>query len=71
MAVQSGVSRGLITYYFRDKQQLAHELLARYLDGIAVLTNVTGTPDERLAAIIAAHCSPWTRASRSSAWSSA
>jgi AcrR family transcriptional regulator len=52
ITARAGVSRGLITYYFPGKQQLAHELLGRYLDGIAALTNVTGTPDERLAAII-------------------
>jgi AcrR family transcriptional regulator len=52
ITARAGVSRGLITYYFPGKEQLAHELLGRYLDGIAELTNVTGTPDERLAAII-------------------
>lgn len=52
ITARAGVSRGLITYYFPGKQQLAHELLGRYLEGIAELTNVTGTPDERLAAII-------------------
>ena len=52
ITAHAGVSRGLITYYFPGKQQLAHELLDRYLDGIAELTNVTGTPDECLAAII-------------------
>lgn len=52
ITARAGVSRGLITYYFPGKQQLAHELLGRYLDGIAALTGVTGTTDERLAAII-------------------
>jgi AcrR family transcriptional regulator len=52
ITARAGVSRGLITYYFPGKQQLAHELLGRYLDGIAALTGVTGSPDERLAAII-------------------
>lgn len=52
ITARAGVSRGLITYYFPGKQQLAHELLGRYLDGIAALTGVTGTPDERLAAVI-------------------
>lgn len=52
ITARAGVSRGLITYYFPGKEQLAHELLDRYLDGITGLTNVTGTPDERLAAII-------------------
>jgi len=52
ITARAGVSRGLITYYFPGKQQLVHELLGRYLDGVAELTNVPGTPDERLAAII-------------------
>ncbi|MFI7676870.1 TetR/AcrR family transcriptional regulator [Actinophytocola sp. NPDC049390] len=52
ITARAGVSRGLITYYFPGKLQLAHELLGRYLDGIAALTGVTGTPDERLASII-------------------
>jgi AcrR family transcriptional regulator len=52
ITARAGVSRGLITYYFPGKQQLVHELLGRYLDGVAELTNVTGTPDQRLAAII-------------------
>jgi AcrR family transcriptional regulator len=52
ITARAGVSRGLITYYFPGKQQLAHELLSRYLDGIAALTGVPGSPDERLAAII-------------------
>ncbi|WP_459706179.1 TetR/AcrR family transcriptional regulator [Actinophytocola sp. KF-1] len=52
ITARAGVSRGLITYYFPGKQRMAHELLGRYLDGIAALTRVTGTPDERLAAII-------------------
>jgi AcrR family transcriptional regulator len=52
ITARAGVSRGLLTYYFPDKQQLVHELLSRYLDGVAQLTNVVGTPDERLSAII-------------------
>jgi AcrR family transcriptional regulator len=52
ITARAGVSRGLITYYFPGKQQLVHELLSRYLDGVAELTNVTGTPDQRLASII-------------------
>jgi AcrR family transcriptional regulator len=52
ITARAGVSRGLLTYYFAGKQQLVHELLSRYLDGVAELTNVTGTPDEQLAAII-------------------
>ena len=52
ITASAGVSRGLITYYFPGKRQLAHELLSRYLDGVAQLIGVTGTPDERLAAII-------------------
>ncbi len=46
------VSRGLITYYFATKQSLAAELLDRWLDGIGALLDLTGTADERLAAII-------------------
>ncbi len=34
------------------KQQLVHELLSCYLDGVTELANVIGSPDERLAAII-------------------
>lgn len=49
---RAAVSRGLVTYYFPGKQQLAHELLGRYLDGVAQLIGVAGTPDERLAALI-------------------
>ncbi|MFJ3671239.1 TetR/AcrR family transcriptional regulator [Streptomyces sp. NPDC090106] len=49
---RAGVSRGLLTYYFPGKQNLVDELLDRYLDGVTALTDVTGTPDERLAAII-------------------
>jgi len=52
ITARAGVSRGLITYYFPGKQQLVQELLSRHLDGVAELTNVPGTPDERLAAII-------------------
>jgi AcrR family transcriptional regulator len=48
----AGVSRGLITYYFPGKQQLAHELLGRYLDGVAALVGTGGDPDERLAKVI-------------------
>ncbi|MDX6282389.1 MAG: hypothetical protein QOH03_3460 [Kribbellaceae bacterium] len=46
------VSRGLVTYYFATKQQLAAELLDRWLDGIGAILTLTGTPDERLAGII-------------------
>ncbi|MDX2973111.1 TetR/AcrR family transcriptional regulator [Kribbella solani] len=48
----AGVSRGLVAYYFGTKEQLAAELLDRWLDGIAALLTLQGTPDERLAAII-------------------
>ncbi|MFF3501804.1 TetR/AcrR family transcriptional regulator [Streptomyces sp. NPDC003247] len=52
ITTRAGVSRGLLTYYFPGKQNLVDELLDRYLDGVSALVEVTGTPDERLAAII-------------------
>jgi AcrR family transcriptional regulator len=52
ITARAGVSRGLITYYFPGKQNLVDELLDRYLDEVAAVLDVTGTPDERLAAII-------------------
>lgn len=52
ITARAGVSRGLITYYFPGKHELAAELLGRYLDGLTALLAATGTPDERLAAII-------------------
>lgn len=52
ITARAGVSRGLLTYYFPGKQSLVDELLDRYLDGVATLVEVRGTPDERLAAII-------------------
>lgn len=52
ITARAGVSRGLITYYFPGKQELVSELLGRYLDGLMALLDVTGTPDERLAATI-------------------
>ncbi|MEU4193475.1 helix-turn-helix domain-containing protein [Kribbella sp. NPDC026611] len=48
----AGVSRGLVSYYFATKEQLAAELLDRWLDGIAGILTIQGTPDERLAGII-------------------
>ncbi|RZU14128.1 TetR family transcriptional regulator [Kribbella rubisoli] len=48
----AGVSRGLVSYYFATKEQLAAELLDRWLDGIAGILTIEGTPDERLAGII-------------------
>ena len=48
----AGVSRGLVSYYFATKEQLAAELLDRWLDGIAAILTLQGTPDERLAGII-------------------
>jgi AcrR family transcriptional regulator len=48
----AGVSRGLVSYYFATKEQLAAELLDRWLDGIAGILSIQGTPDERLAGII-------------------
>lgn len=52
ITARAGVSRGLITYYFPGKHELVAELLGRYLDGLGALLDVTGTPDERLAATI-------------------
>ncbi|MFJ4835391.1 TetR/AcrR family transcriptional regulator [Streptomyces sp. NPDC088747] len=52
ITTRAGVSRGLLTYYFPGKQNLVDELLDRYLDGVSALVEVTGTPDERLAAMI-------------------
>ncbi|WP_232828517.1 TetR/AcrR family transcriptional regulator [Kribbella monticola] len=49
---RAGVSRGLVTYYFPGKTRLAAELLDRWLDGIAGIIELPGTPDERLAGII-------------------
>ncbi|MFD7160357.1 TetR/AcrR family transcriptional regulator [Kribbella sp. NPDC059898] len=48
----AGVSRGLVSYYFATKEQLAAELLDRWLDGITGILSIQGTPDERLAGII-------------------
>ena len=48
----AGVSRGLVSYYFATKEQLAAELLDRWLDGITAILTIPGTPDERLAGII-------------------
>jgi AcrR family transcriptional regulator len=48
----AGVSRGLVAYYFATKEQLAAELLDRWLDGITGILTIQGTPDERLAGII-------------------
>ncbi|NUS00807.1 MAG: TetR/AcrR family transcriptional regulator [Kribbellaceae bacterium] len=48
----AGVSRGLVSYYFATKEHLAAELLDRWLDGIAAILTIEGTPDERLAGII-------------------
>ncbi|GAA3098107.1 AcrR family transcriptional regulator [Kribbella aluminosa] len=48
----AGVSRGLVSYYFATKEQLAAELLDRWLDGVAGILTIQGTPDERLAGII-------------------
>ncbi|MFC7648909.1 TetR/AcrR family transcriptional regulator [Streptosporangium lutulentum] len=52
ITARAGVSRGLITYYFPGKQNLVDNLLDRYIDSVTDILNVTGTPDERLAAII-------------------
>ena len=52
ITAQADVSRGLVSYYFATKEQLAAELLDRWLDGIAAILTIQGTPDERLAGII-------------------
>jgi AcrR family transcriptional regulator len=52
VTARAGVSRGLVSYYFSSKDQLAAELLDRWLDGIAGILTIEGTPDERLAGII-------------------
>ncbi|ADB30110.1 transcriptional regulator, TetR family [Kribbella flavida DSM 17836] len=52
VTARAGVSRGLVAYYFPSKRELAAQLLDRWLDGIAGLLAITGTPDERLAGII-------------------
>ncbi|GAA2109129.1 TetR/AcrR family transcriptional regulator [Actinomadura alba] len=52
ITARAGVSRDLITYYFPDKRALVEEILDRNLDSFADLVEVSGTPDERLAAII-------------------
>ncbi|WP_344979396.1 TetR/AcrR family transcriptional regulator [Streptosporangium fragile] len=49
---RAGVSRGLITYYFPGKQNLVDKLLDRYISSVTSILDVTGTPDERLAAAI-------------------
>lgn len=49
---RAGVSRGLASYYFPNKHLLVDELLDAYLDGVAAIVEIPGTPDERLAAII-------------------
>ncbi|HEX2131544.1 MAG TPA: TetR/AcrR family transcriptional regulator [Actinophytocola sp.] len=52
ITARAGVSRGLVTYYFPGKHELVVELLGRYLEGLNGLLAVTGTADERLAAMI-------------------
>jgi AcrR family transcriptional regulator len=49
---RAGVSRGLASYYFPNKHLLVDELLDAYLDGVAAIIEIPGTPDERLAGII-------------------
>ncbi|SFJ52858.1 TetR/AcrR family transcriptional regulator [Amycolatopsis sacchari] len=49
---RAGVSRGLASYYFPNKHLLVDELIDAYLDGVAAVVDVPGTPDERLAGII-------------------
>ncbi|GAB2676240.1 TetR/AcrR family transcriptional regulator [Kribbella swartbergensis] len=52
ITARAGVSRGLVSYYFATKEQLAAELLDRWLDGITAILTLQGTPDERLAGMI-------------------
>ncbi|TDD19654.1 TetR/AcrR family transcriptional regulator [Kribbella turkmenica] len=52
ITARADVSRGLVAYYFATKEQLAAELLDRWLDGITGILTIEGTPDERLAGII-------------------
>lgn len=52
ITARAGVSRGLITYYFPTKHDLARKVLARYLEWLLALVDVDGTSAERLAAII-------------------
>ncbi|MEU9336338.1 TetR/AcrR family transcriptional regulator [Streptomyces sp. NPDC048290] len=52
ITTRAGVSRGLLNYYFPGKQNLVEELLDRHLDAVTGVLDVTGTADERLAAII-------------------
>jgi len=52
ITTRAGVSRGLASYYFPSKHLLVEELLAAYLDQIAAIIEVPGSPDERLAAMI-------------------
>ena len=52
ITARAGVSRGLITYYFPTKHDLARKALARYLEWLLTLVDVAGTAAERLGAII-------------------
>lgn len=52
ITARAGVSRGLITYYFPGKNDLLEEFLDRFLGGLVSAVDVTGSPDERLAAMI-------------------
>jgi AcrR family transcriptional regulator len=52
VTARAGVSRGLVGYYFASKRDLAAQLLDRWLDGIAGILEIPGTPDERLAGMI-------------------
>jgi AcrR family transcriptional regulator len=52
VTARAGVSRGLITYYFPGKRDLVEALLTRYLEGLLQVVNVSGSADERLAAMI-------------------
>jgi AcrR family transcriptional regulator len=52
VTTRAEVSRGLVTYYFANKQLLAAELLDRWLDGIGAILTLQGSADEKLAGII-------------------
>lgn len=52
ITARAEVSRGLITYYFPTKHDLARKVLARYLEWLLALVDVSGTASERLGAII-------------------
>lgn len=66
----AGVSRGLVAYYFGTKEQLAAELLDRWLDGIAALLTLQAPPTNASPPSSTPPCWPPPPRSRSSAWPS-